>query len=555
MTTSDPYPPLDDLRWLERLARSLVRDPNDALDLSQDALLAAERVPGLAGERRRRWLAGTLRNLSARAARSGARRRAREEDAARAERLPSPAELLARTEQHRRLLELVHELPGDYRSPLLLRYFEEAPVARIAEALDLPVRTVHTRLHRGLKLLRERLDADHPRGREGWMTALVPGLVDGPAWTPSPTTPLRALGWGAGAAVASVVLVGLARWDGGGAAPKIGPNRADALAQAVGERGDGDADRAPSGDGVRSLASGQTSLEVAVDSVLVLDADGEPLAGARVSIAPLLGLLLPDAPGLPVRTLVGPAIKHPERTGPDGSVEVPRPAADVLVRGARDGFVTVVSCGWRGPASDAAPFVVMAPAQDFEVRVRDADGLPPTELSARIVLDDAFSARFDRPFRDAHVEFWDGSYADGVLSFASVPRLESASLVVDEPTTGSWRWPLGELPTELWLEPEGASRWTGTLVDADAEPVAGSVFTSSGRRARADASGLFAAFVGPADRVWAVAPGRAPLEIPRTQGLRAASVDLGPVVLRDPAVEIGGVVVDGDGAPRAGLTV
>ncbi|MEL6712475.1 MAG: sigma-70 family RNA polymerase sigma factor, partial [Planctomycetota bacterium] len=337
MTTSDPHPYLEDLRWLERLARSLVRDPNDALDLSQEALLAAERVPGLAGERRRRWLAGTLRKLSARAARSGLRRRAREEDAARAERLPSPAELLARTEQHRRLLELVHELPGDYRSPLLLRYFEEAPVARIAEALDIPVRTVHTRLHRGLKLLRERLDADHPRGREGWMAALVPVLGSGPSPAPRTALPHRALLWGAGAAVASVAFVGLARWGGESVAPE--PTRApvDAAAAAESERAVPFLGRTASGASAPPRASGAAARAVPDAVVEVVGLDGEPLAGASVSTAPLLGLLLPDVPGLPVRTHVGPATEHPDRTGPDGRIAVARPAEDVVVRAARDG--------------------------------------------------------------------------------------------------------------------------------------------------------------------------------------------------------------------------
>ena len=45
------------------------------------------------------------------------------------------ADLLARMELHGRLLQLVRGLPESYRTPLLLRFFDDLPPRRIAERL------------------------------------------------------------------------------------------------------------------------------------------------------------------------------------------------------------------------------------------------------------------------------------------------------------------------------------------------------------------------------------------------------------------------------------
>ncbi len=51
----------------------------------------------------------------------------------------------------------VDSLPTDFLAVVHLRYFEEWPVARIADFLSLPVTTVKWRLHQGRKLLERRL--------------------------------------------------------------------------------------------------------------------------------------------------------------------------------------------------------------------------------------------------------------------------------------------------------------------------------------------------------------------------------------------------------------
>ncbi len=66
------------------------------------------------------------------------------------------------------LTECVTALPEPYRGTLLLRYLRELTPNEIAAATGEPVRTVKTRLQRGLALLRERFDVD---GRD-WRTSL-----------------------------------------------------------------------------------------------------------------------------------------------------------------------------------------------------------------------------------------------------------------------------------------------------------------------------------------------------------------------------------------------
>ncbi len=51
----------------------------------------------------------------------------------------------------------VEQLPEDYRLILQLRFYDEMPLRRIADFLDLPLTTVKWRLHRAKQLLREQL--------------------------------------------------------------------------------------------------------------------------------------------------------------------------------------------------------------------------------------------------------------------------------------------------------------------------------------------------------------------------------------------------------------
>lgn len=69
---------------------------------------------------------------------------------------------LVRDEMRERVVELVRRLPEPLREVLRLRYVEELSRAEIAQVLDVPERTVKTRLFEGLKRLRELADAESP---------------------------------------------------------------------------------------------------------------------------------------------------------------------------------------------------------------------------------------------------------------------------------------------------------------------------------------------------------------------------------------------------------
>jgi RNA polymerase sigma factor (sigma-70 family) len=155
---------------VRQLARRLLRDPHAAQDAEQATWLAALEHGPAPGRPAGPWLARTLRNFAWRGLRTGARRRSREELAARAEAVPSAAELCERAELHRELVEAVVGLEEPFRSAILLRYFEGLPPREIARRLDVPVRTVQSRLARGLERLRARL-ARRNGGHGAWLLA------------------------------------------------------------------------------------------------------------------------------------------------------------------------------------------------------------------------------------------------------------------------------------------------------------------------------------------------------------------------------------------------
>lgn len=58
-------------------------------------------------------------------------------------------------ERYETVVEGIKLLPDRYRVPMFLRFVEDISPDEIAEQLDLPVKTVYTRLDRGRKILKE----------------------------------------------------------------------------------------------------------------------------------------------------------------------------------------------------------------------------------------------------------------------------------------------------------------------------------------------------------------------------------------------------------------
>ncbi len=140
------------------VARRVLPTAQDAEDVFQASfLLLASKAASI----RKRdavgcWLHGVAHRLAVRTKAQGARRRAREREAAdmRDTRSDSGA---ARRDLQAALDAALGELPEKYRAALVLCHLEGKTLREAALVLDCPAATVGTRVARGRKLLRERL--------------------------------------------------------------------------------------------------------------------------------------------------------------------------------------------------------------------------------------------------------------------------------------------------------------------------------------------------------------------------------------------------------------
>jgi RNA polymerase sigma-70 factor (ECF subfamily) len=80
---------------------------------------------------------------------------------------PPPDEAAAQAELRRRVLHELRNLPEQYRLPLTMRYVTGADAETIGRQLGLTNGALRGLLHRGLKLLRERLPPELATGFDG----------------------------------------------------------------------------------------------------------------------------------------------------------------------------------------------------------------------------------------------------------------------------------------------------------------------------------------------------------------------------------------------------
>jgi RNA polymerase sigma-70 factor (ECF subfamily) len=80
---------------------------------------------------------------------------------------PAPDEAAHVEEARQRVLAALRSLPEEYRMPLALRYLTGADYDTIGEQLGLTNGSLRGFLHRGLKMLRERLPAELAGGLDG----------------------------------------------------------------------------------------------------------------------------------------------------------------------------------------------------------------------------------------------------------------------------------------------------------------------------------------------------------------------------------------------------
>ena len=130
------------LDMVYRIALNWFRNPADAEDAAQTAMLKLWQADTDFSDQEhlRRWLARVTLNACRDMARSPWRRHT-----VSLEELPEPA---FSDEERRTIYRAVMTLPGKYRVPLYLYYYEGYSVAEIGELLHLNVSTVQTRLAR-----------------------------------------------------------------------------------------------------------------------------------------------------------------------------------------------------------------------------------------------------------------------------------------------------------------------------------------------------------------------------------------------------------------------
>jgi RNA polymerase sigma factor (sigma-70 family) len=173
---SDPRPLLAETAWVHGLARSLLRDEHLAADIAQDALVvglsrpapdaAPDAVPG------RGWLAGITRRLAAQAVRRRRERELRDLLAARPAAGDPEQRAAERLRVHELLTRAVRELPEPYRTAVTLRFFDGRSPRAIAKLRGQTPATARQHVHRGLAMLRSRLDREFGQ-RRGWLAAFA----------------------------------------------------------------------------------------------------------------------------------------------------------------------------------------------------------------------------------------------------------------------------------------------------------------------------------------------------------------------------------------------
>lgn len=156
---------VEQLDTVYRFARRLARDVDRAQDLVQETYVRALRARDTFDLQEfgiRPWLLRILYNLHlSRAQREGRQPVAVEDEHLEAaeshDTTPYAAGLNSYEGMDQQLVRAVENLPEEYREALLLWAIEDLSYKEIAEALELPMGTVMSRLHRARQRLTEQL--------------------------------------------------------------------------------------------------------------------------------------------------------------------------------------------------------------------------------------------------------------------------------------------------------------------------------------------------------------------------------------------------------------
>ena len=150
---------LDSSRLAFHVAYSVLRHPQDAEDVAQDAFLRARRSFHRLRDRDRfrAWLARMVWRMALDVRRGDKNRRSREERVAVPDTTPSHEAQLLEAERSRRLWAAIDLLPESLRLVVVLTSIQEHSVKDVASLMELPEGTVKSRLFTARQRLQELL--------------------------------------------------------------------------------------------------------------------------------------------------------------------------------------------------------------------------------------------------------------------------------------------------------------------------------------------------------------------------------------------------------------
>ncbi len=602
---------LAQMGWVQALARSLVRDPNVALDVAQQAVLTAlERPPHTArsGPGLRAWLATVTRTLARQSARGESRRAARERRAARPEAAPATGDVVERGEAQQRVVEAVMKLDEPYRSTVLYRYLDGLSAPEIAERMDATPAAVRKRLSRGLEQMRANFDAEHGGERSHWIAALLPlvgrfdvgivgiGGIGGAAaaqrvgassasesaaatgTAAAGAWPLTLAGAGViGTAVLAVVLV----WRGGGGLEGIGAETPTSLgggvpAVAVDVTGAGPTEVGQSP--VQPLAArGVEPVDVREQAAAIdMPSRAVVVRGRVVDLAgrPVSGLRLRFEPDRQRANMSRRPATLTTLADDDGRFVFPPVTHAGRVLAASSHTVTVLAGYAELGRPDTEQTVVVAPRRRIAGHVLDERGAAIAAAEVELTLPAGWQRRFGTALDSGMPLRWRAETGvDGRFDLANAPGLEGALLSARAP---GYEFAEATVPEHAALDlmitlvrPEVTLR--GRVLHADGTPAPGARVSHMVEVVAADDGGWFELPLTSAVRAMLEHLG----DDPRAHRLVAMAPDVQPAVMDAPLdgdgnavwpneielrlgpapLTMRGRIVGADGEPQVGLIV
>ena len=502
--SSHRAPTVDELlshaTWVQTLARSLAFDPGRADDIAQETLRKALESPPRDRRNLRGWFTSTARNAARQMARSERSRTGREHDVARPEAGSSTADLVARAQLERSVVEHVLELAPTQRDVVLQHFFDGVSLREIARRENRSASTVREDLKHALAALRRRLDDGHG-DRQSWVNVLIPAAALG-----TRSTPVLAIALGLGALVAGALTVRLFSEGSSSTAPVAaltstsntgGASTLTPLPAEAGTVSERSALAGPApegGDEPEALAPGSFALSV------VSDETGEPIANLEYVVYSerrgdrLLASGRTNAKGratvagLPEDVLVVQTERRPPHAHGQGALWLPAKGTGALEvrvpRGAsvygrvvddlgnpREGVEISIDVSARGGVRVKGDG---APVRDTALATTGADGRYRVDHLRSLdkgiwILDSGPRAKTEHPVRlAARLPQWDATW-----------KVVAPTRVATEETVRA---------EDIVLARE--VRVAGRVLDVDGQGIAGALVSSDPRRATALTSGF-----------------------------------------------------------------